>query len=115
SSTARCRSASLAASRSASVNGYPASMSTCSRQLSTFERSVLTSAISVTSLTDLLWFVLPTTNPPRLCWRGAEALTEGLRLLPQRRRVEATQQLLHARLEHCALGLGVGCELVQPP
>src|SRR5712691_1870342 len=47
-STAVCRSASLPARRSASGSGYPASISTCRRQLSTLARSV--GAVAVISI-----------------------------------------------------------------
>src|SRR5438067_3875877 len=87
-------------------------MSTWRRQLSTFERSVSTSAISVISLmASRVRASYDEPCPPLLA--PEPALTDFLRLL-ERGRVDAAQKLLQTGLEDRALRLRVGTELVEP-
>src|SRR5205809_265845 len=96
SSTAVCRSASLPARRSASGSGYPASISTCSRQLSTLERSLDSgSAVSVVSL--IAASVRPPIDEPCLQKFAPPFLLGG------------------AAYEGRELLLGAGDRLVEPP
>jgi hypothetical protein len=112
--TARCRSASLAANRSASGSGYPASIKTCKRQLSTFERSLAgaTSIVSVVSLTLRLLFVVVKTNPARVCWPSRASANSSR---PERRElVDPSDQLLQTRFDHRAFGVCIGRNITEP-
>src|SRR3954453_16774561 len=86
-------------------------MSTCRRQPSTL---LFCDSVSTTSDTSLMASLVRACydepSPPLLA--GSRGQKNSFRLL-QRCRIPPPQKLLDARLEHGALGLGVGAELLE--
>src|ERR1700757_4888789 len=110
-STARWRSASLWASFSASGSEKPASISTWSRQLSTFARSSCGGS-AIWGISSI-WFAFSLKNPAvrSLCHRlrGPKRAFEA-RLRCGDRRLQAAGEIEHPGLEHLPLGFCIGAD-----
>src|SRR5579864_525563 len=91
-------------------------MSTGSLQLSTLERSLISgTSISVDSLTARVRSCFLRRTLFRFVGAKSQDLTSRLRALDGRCGADAPEQFLELRLEHAALGFGIGGDLLETP